>query len=234
MSMEGTQIRKNSESEDRDFEKMRVWERAKKEVEGAADMLGYGVDEGIKETIIALNTSGLPTSSSCEGHIGRGFLLPWVQVSAPDEPEERFEGEADLARNIAGKYGVTEEDVRRANNEDAWREWRLTVSEGDGKETATYKEWRKENNKLRERAAILLREFYRDYIPDEGMRIVIDGGAGGSFRIHSESKYASFQSPLDAADREDDETKKYRALQEKARKEIGLFTKSLREKYFAS
>lgn len=231
--MEQVYMGKNSESEDRDFKKIRAWERVKNEIEATADMLGHGVDDGIRETVIALNVSGLPTSSSCEGHIGRGFLLPWVQVSAPDEPEERFEGESDLARNIAEEYDITEEDVRRAHNEDAWKEWRLTIAKGDAEETAAYKEWRKKNNKLRERATMLLREFYRDHVPDEGTKLVIDGEAGGSFRIHPESEYASFQSPPDAANREDDETKKYRALQEKTRKEVGLFTKSLREKYFA-
>jgi len=231
--MEGAQIGKNRESEDRDFKKMRTWERVKNEIEATADMLGYGVDEGIKKTVVAFNVSGLQTSSSCEGHIGRGLLLPWVEVSAPDEPEERFEGENEIAKSVAEKYGITEEDVRRANNEDSWREWQTKVSGGDRKETAVYTEWRKKNNKLRKCAVMLLDEFYRDHVPDEEMRLIIDEGAGGHFRIHPKSKYASFQSTTSAADQEDGESKKLRTAQKKAREEIGLFTEFLREKYFA-
>lgn len=221
--MEGIKI-----GENQDFEKMREWERVKKEVEMAGDALGMGIDEGIKETTIALNVSGLPTSSSCEGHWGRGILLPWVKVSAPNEPEERFEGENEVARNIAEKYGIAEIDVQRANNEDAWREWRLSVS--DRKETRAHKEWRKENEKLKEHAKTLLSEFYKDYTAPPAMRLVVCESARGDFYIKSHSKYSGY--PLPDKEFSAKEKEKYLLLQENARKEMNSFTKFLREKYF--
>lgn len=222
--MEGIKI-----SENQDFEKMREWERVKKEAEMAGDTLGMGVDEGIKDTVVALNVSGLPTSSSCEGHWGRGILLPWIEVSAPGEPEERFEGENEIARNIAGKYAITEEDVRRANNEDAWREWRLAVANRE--ETGAHKKWRKENEKLKERAEELLHEFYKDYASLPAMRLVVRESASGDFYIRSRSKHAGY--PLPNKGFSTKEKEKYLLLQENARKEMNSFTKFLREKYFS-
>jgi hypothetical protein len=39
-----------------------------------------GIDPGIERLVYALNTLGIPTSGSCEGHIDRGYPSPWVSV----------------------------------------------------------------------------------------------------------------------------------------------------------
>jgi hypothetical protein len=52
------------------------------------DGLGAPIDEGILDTVVAMNAVGLRTSQSCQGHRnGRGTLYPWVEV-APEEPAQ--------------------------------------------------------------------------------------------------------------------------------------------------
>ncbi|KKR70126.1 MAG: hypothetical protein UX21_C0031G0005 [Microgenomates group bacterium GW2011_GWC2_45_8] len=73
------------------------WKKVRAEVEEMADALGEGIDEGIKETVIAFNINEIPTSQSCEGHFedgsDHGFPAPWVTISAPNEPEWRYKNE---------------------------------------------------------------------------------------------------------------------------------------------
>src|SRR5690349_16200383 len=64
-------------------EKQVRWNQRKAEVEGIPD-----IDEGIKETVIALNVLGVHTVMSCEGHLDRGGA-PWVDIRAPDVDELR-------------------------------------------------------------------------------------------------------------------------------------------------
>jgi hypothetical protein len=50
-------------------EKDRRLEELRREVDTIADGLGKGVDEGIKESVVAFMAHELPTSDSCEGHL---------------------------------------------------------------------------------------------------------------------------------------------------------------------
>lgn len=55
------------------------------------DKLDLGIDQGIREGVVAFNAFGLRTSQSCEGHFGQegeegqGSPTPWIDV-APHEP----------------------------------------------------------------------------------------------------------------------------------------------------
>ncbi len=62
-----------------------AWEEHKAKVERITDRLGEEIDEGIKETVIALRALGFPTTQSCEGHTNRGLPYPWVDIKAPTE-----------------------------------------------------------------------------------------------------------------------------------------------------
>jgi hypothetical protein len=41
------------------------------------------IDEGIFETVVALNALDIPTSMSCEGLLDYGLPYPWIDVSTP-------------------------------------------------------------------------------------------------------------------------------------------------------
>lgn len=55
------------------------------------DRLGKTVDEGILETVIALNVLGIETSASCEGHLDHGVAAPWIDIEARAGQEQSRE-----------------------------------------------------------------------------------------------------------------------------------------------
>src|SRR5580704_5515502 len=59
------------------------WDAMAAKVAKRGDATGMGIDRGISNTVIALNLLGVPTSSSCEGHIERGLPAPWVEIGKP-------------------------------------------------------------------------------------------------------------------------------------------------------
>lgn len=227
--MEELNLFTNAGTEQRDAMRMRRWEEEKAAVAEMGDVLGRGIDEGIKEGVIAFNVSGLHTSASCEGHIGSGVLFPWVEVSAPDKPDERFVGEGDAAVRIAARYGITEEDVRRANNEGAWREWIKEVTERE--ETSEFSAWRKKNEALKERAGKFLEKFYETHTPLDGMKLGAQGFGDGGFRVCVESEYSFY--PIPDKEISDEKEREYLAQQDAARREMRLFAQFLKERYFA-
>jgi len=84
-------------------------ENARLNLENTSDRLGFKIDENIKESVAVLNVSGFNTSQSCEGHVERGIAAPWISIAAPNEPEERFEGENEIIKSTARKYQITED-----------------------------------------------------------------------------------------------------------------------------
>ncbi len=65
------------------------WQAMAAEVAGLVDGLGVPVDDGIRDTVIALRLLGIETVFSCEGHLDYGFPCPWVDVAARDAPALR-------------------------------------------------------------------------------------------------------------------------------------------------
>ena len=78
------------EEESQKSQKEIEWENKRKEIEGWGDRLGKGIDEKVKDTVVAFNLLEIPTSSSCEGHLDHGTLAPWIEIETPDRPAERF------------------------------------------------------------------------------------------------------------------------------------------------
>lgn len=64
------------------------WEEACEAVKQLTDLLGNPVDEGIVETVAALNLLGFSTYQSCEGHLDHGAYCPWVMICDPDRRRE--------------------------------------------------------------------------------------------------------------------------------------------------
>ena len=96
--------------------KKKKWEEKSQEIDQITDVTGRGIDEGIKEAVTAFNVSEIPTSQSCEGHEeveGGHRPWPWVEVGAPDEPEERFVGEAEAFAKTAQEKGVPLDELKK-------------------------------------------------------------------------------------------------------------------------
>lgn len=62
------------------------WNDKFHEVQAYQDGAGNKMDEGIMETVTALNVNDIPTIQSCAGHIEKG-MMPWVQIQQPGRPE---------------------------------------------------------------------------------------------------------------------------------------------------
>jgi hypothetical protein len=59
-----------------------TWEEMAKQYRRVVDKLGKKIDEGIFDTVVALNILGVVTRASCEGHLDWGVPHPWVDIEA--------------------------------------------------------------------------------------------------------------------------------------------------------
>lgn len=71
---------------DENFTKQQQWDNLAREVDTWTDGLGYPIDQGIKDTVIALNLLGFTTRQSCEGHLDQGDANPWIDFTL-NQPE---------------------------------------------------------------------------------------------------------------------------------------------------
>ncbi len=100
MNQEGLQFHKEPLEDDQKSRersgKEKRWEQERRNVEEITDKLEEGIDEGIKDTVIALRVLEFPTSGSCEGHTSgeHGTPYPWIDICVP-RPEGYEEDEED-------------------------------------------------------------------------------------------------------------------------------------------
>jgi hypothetical protein len=208
------------------------WEKKQEEVEGWKDKLGRGIEKKIKDAIVAFNMSGLPTSASCEGHLDSGHGAPWVDVEAPDEPSERFVGQEGMFQKVAEETGLALEEVKRGKNIEAYFK-ALDEAEKNG-ETPEYKEWRKKNQELKEKAAGLLDEFYKEREVSGNLKLEIREIDDSSFRIHNGGE--DYKGVKKEVFGEMTETQKEELSQRlgQYQGEMGQFSRFLKNKYLSS
>lgn len=138
-------------------EKLKKIADIRAEIDRWRDPCGKKVDEGIKETLIALNAMGIHTTSSCEGHIDSGLPKPLIQIENPEVPIWQFVGQKEAFEKVAEKYRISLHDVRYATNEDAWSE--AVANMPTTEETPEFREWSEKNQPLLDRIGKLVEEF---------------------------------------------------------------------------
>lgn len=69
--------------------KAQQWNQVKEQCQRITDVLGYPIDAGILDLVVALNVLQIPTTGSCEGHLDHGTMAPWVDIEAPGAQEEQ-------------------------------------------------------------------------------------------------------------------------------------------------
>lgn len=154
------------------------------EIGHVVDANGKGIDEEIKDIVVAFNVAGFPTSQSCQGHYGEegGLGAPWVRIESPNEPAERFYNQNNIFGRVAEKYELSADDLRRGNNMDAyWEAMREASAQG---ETSEYQKWSQKNQELLQKAQKLLDEFYKNREANEKARLQIEE-FGDTFQIHN-------------------------------------------------
>jgi len=157
-------------------EKEIAWVKKEQEVKKIPHL-----ESGTKKIITALNLSEISTSQSCEGHMYENetsINLPFIEISAPNQPEKRFVGQEKIIMKVAEKYGMKPEDVRTMILHSMPHEEFQNL-----KETEAYKKWRRENNKIAKRAGKFLKDFYQDSATAEHVRLTIKKQNAGQFEI---------------------------------------------------
>src|SRR5579864_6767791 len=128
-------------------ERQAAWEAKRREIDQITDALGLGIDEDIKETVVAFNMLGFNTSASCEGHLDHGLSTPFIDIEAPGRPETEYVGEMEIFQRIADKYGISLKEIRRAMPLEAWREAYRESSHN--KQTPEYLRFMEETNQAK-------------------------------------------------------------------------------------
>lgn len=141
----------------------------------------HNIEAGSIKIVTALNVSEIQTSQSCEGHMYEnetGINSPFVEISAKDQPQNRFVGQEKIIPKVAKKYGISEEDTRTMLlHSMPYEEFK------NSKETQAYKKWRKENRKIVDRTESLLRDFYKNNNTSEHIRLILKEQNAGQFEM---------------------------------------------------
>jgi hypothetical protein len=188
-----------------------AWEQKSQEVDLIQDRLGKGVDEGIKETVVAFQVLGINTIQSCEGHMEWGEGTPWVDVEAPDTRElrQQMHQAFDTAENANGQEHITYEELDKLF--DHAHELRREIKRRNVQEAAKVMGY--------------LAEFYNNRDVPLDRRLILNTSAlSGSTRI--ESQGGVFQETASAEIKQ----QKLAEYQE----EMRAFTEFLKEKHFSS
>lgn len=96
-------------------ERQQQWDKLGAEVDLIRDGLGKKVDQGIRETVIALKAHELRTIGSCEGHEDWGLPFLWVDMKSPEvarmqkDPKYRALSEKSKAVRKGGEPMSSEE-----------------------------------------------------------------------------------------------------------------------------
>ena len=186
------------------------------------------IDEGIKDTVAAFQLLDFNTQASCEGHLDRDLLTPWIDIGAPNQPTIRYNGEQEIYEKISAAHGVTVEDMRHWSTDAATEaEQEAVILASEHGETPEYLAWRKQSLRQANRMQDFLNEFYgphpdvRDDIRLSCTQTVYDG----SWRI------LTGNSPYDAAATAIRTPAEKDLLLRARQGEMRKFTEFLREKY---
>lgn len=165
--------------------KQQQWEAIARQVEATTDRLGYPVDGGIKETVVACNALGLTTIGSCEGHIREGKLEnPYISFSAPNAPPYRYNGQEEAFAEVARKRGVPLDRIKYGEDLDAYFE-ALSLAAKNG-ESEKFLLWRAQGESVAQKTGAYLKEFYKERAAPRRVRLYLrESGGSGIWELDS-------------------------------------------------
>lgn len=207
------------------------WRAVSLKIEKTADALGHGIDKNIKDLVIALNVHGVNTTQSCEGHAEKeNYSAPWVQMEAPNEPDERFNSQNETFEKVAKEHNLPVEEVKRMTPEDAY--WEAMNECSKNGETEKYIKWKEEGRKLMEVVKEILGDFYKNRKAQDSIKIKIENNIDkvgeGNFRLYNGGKdYQIIEKDLDGKEKEELEKRI-----ERYQIEMDHFKEFLRDKFF--
>ncbi|HYE22013.1 MAG TPA: hypothetical protein VD998_00305 [Verrucomicrobiae bacterium] len=146
------------EQRERIREKEVAWNNKVKEASDYKDAVGNKMDDGVIETVAALNLLGFPTNQSCAGHPEK-LISPYIGITEPGYPEETYVGQKAVENEIAIKYGIGIGDLKGGKNYHtaAAKEARSIYSKNE--KTQEFMEWQNRLMVLWDKADRLIAEF---------------------------------------------------------------------------
>lgn len=187
------------------------WSTMRTYIDTIGDRLGMGIDEGVKDTIVALNLNGIETSQSCEGHLDRAIAAPWIDISVKQTSELTIlHSQADLALNRAEQRELEGADEKELDS--LYSEYhRLSKEAG------------KAQIELVKKASALLSEFYAERkVTYDQMLVIQLQGRGGRIQPNG--------TPVQEIRDEAERTENLRLYQQ----EMAQFTEFLKKKYLGN
>lgn len=214
-------------------ESQKKWDKIENEIENSADSLGLGIDEGIKNPIIALNAFEINTDQSCEGHLASGESAPWIRIEAPNEPEERFINQTETFKKVAEKYNMPLEEMKKSHNSDVY--WEVIKECSENEETKDYQKWREKSEKLLYVTKEILDDFYKNRQVSDNIKIKIDTEsaddmAEGSFIIFNGGEDYRYINDVKLSE---EERKSLEKRLSEYREEMQAFAEFLKNKFFS-
>ena len=210
-----------------------AWNKVKSEMVHTGDVLGRGIDEGIMESVIALNVFKINTIQSCEGHIDEGVSAPWIRFAAPNEPNERFVGQNEIFEKVAEKYKMPVEETKRMFNMDAF--WEAYGECEKNAETEDFKKWKLESVKILHLIKAILDDFYSNREVPDNIKIKVSAESledmtGGFFEISNGGEDNRIINGIKMSEEEKESLSKRLIMY---REEMMVFANFLKEKFFS-
>ena len=176
------------------------------------------------------------------------FLLPG-QVEFDKLSEDTRRQIAERDEGLIKKYDITPEVTKQWMDAGIQAEKEIEQVGKDGRlhKTEEYKQWKAENDAMKDRVQQLLGEFYEGRKTTKNAKIIIDQDGSGSWCIHNGGKdyYDVTRKPEDISDKEKNhyqkvldgknpkkEQKDFEKYVEKYRAEFQEFTEFLKRKHF--
>jgi hypothetical protein len=203
--------------------KIQSWETKLHTLDGVTDALGTEIEPGVRELIVGFNLLGIPTSSSCEGHVTGDISMPYIQGEALDEPEYRYNGEADVVRILMEKYGFKSKNEIFANTE-AEDEYYASLDKQmeTNDETDDYKVWYPKNKNITDQVRNLIDEFNRIQVRDSEQL------------LHLAPTYPGYRVMVDTKDMSPSDSGEVVQSVLSAQKAFSKFSDFVKTKYFES
>ncbi len=214
-----------------------LWKKEYASLETIVDACGTKIEEGIKDTLVALRLLGFNTTSSCAGHIddleeNEAPSYPYVQIQALNRPKLRYENESEIRQELALKYNLELKDINlaiaggwgndpRSDQLEEIRDYfREIIRSKALSETADYKKWKEAGRLLDDKLIKYIQEFYTERAVRQKAKLELRQKC-----LSSDEKWKSD---------EENNIEKSLILQDikDTQKEMQDFTEFLKKKYF--
>jgi hypothetical protein len=204
------------------------------------DTYGYVLDEGIRDTVVALQLMGINTTQSDQGNYSDS---PWIEVMA-EYPKNVYEGEADLKQRLMQERDIRSEVIdeksllfNRAIKVDIEGGARAKLRDTHAVHTPEYEIWRTSTLQIVEKLEKLIGEFYTPHhSPTSDLAVAVRF----PYQTPDHAAYPDIYDiphlevifETEAPENAPTEVHQERSM--RARREMNRFTDFLKERFFAT